>query len=88
MKAWFSRIAVILSTIVGGVAITAGAALAQSTPPPAPDATAAVQNAASQISNGLMDGFTSNLIYIVPLVVAFTVFGYVVTLLRARRKPR
>jgi hypothetical protein len=41
----------------------------------APDPTVATGAAADALSNGLVDGFTDNLQYIVPVIVLFTVWA-------------
>jgi hypothetical protein len=79
-----------LASVVAGVAfvVTGAVAASATVDPPVPDAGAATKQAASDLSNGLMSGFVDILPYAIPLLVLFTVVGYVIAILRTKRTAR
>lgn len=78
-----ARLAAIASLVVGfvvGVPALAGA----QTPAPA-DPGSAIANMIGQTSSGIVSQFTSNLVYIVPILVLFTVAALGLRWIGARR---
>lgn len=80
------RIAGVLVTIAFLIGLPISAANA--TTPVVPDAGDAVNQAASDLGNGLVDGFVGVLPYVIPVLVLFTVLGYVWRMFATRKSAR
>jgi hypothetical protein len=60
---------------------------ALTTPTDAPAVGTTVSDIASAVSNGLVDGFGSTIVYVVPTVIIFTAAAWAFGMLRTKRKP-
>lgn len=81
-----SRIARVLIAAAFLIGLPVGAANAAAPAPP--NIGDSVATTAGALSNGLVDGFIDILPYVIPVLVLFTVTGYVWKMLSARKAAR
>lgn len=64
-----------------------GLVTALTTPTDAPVVGTMISDVSSSLSNQLVSGFGSTIVYVVPTVVIFTAVGFAFSMLKTRRKP-
>jgi hypothetical protein len=78
-----ARLSGVFVTLAMLVSVPSAAHAAAPVPPSIGDT---AQEAAGQLSNGLLDGFVAILPYVIPVLVTFTVVGYVWKMLSAKKR--